>query len=61
MKKTKEFIKRILKDESGQGTTEYVLLLVVLVGIAMIFRTQIKQIVSDKISEISTSIGTFTP
>jgi Flp pilus assembly pilin Flp len=55
-----KFMRRLIKDESGQGATEYILLLVVVVAIAMIFKKQIQQIVSDKINEVSTSIGSFS-
>jgi Flp pilus assembly pilin Flp len=55
----REFIHRLVDDESGQGATEYILLLVVVVAIAMIFRTQITQIVSQKITEVGSGIGSF--
>lgn len=60
MKKISSTIKNLIKDESGQGTTEYVLLLVVLVAIAMLFRKQIQSIIGDKIEEIKSAIGGFT-
>ena len=60
MKKIKEISKKLIQDESGQGTTEYVLLLVVLVAIAMLFRRQIQDIVGGKIDEIGTAIRGFS-
>jgi Flp pilus assembly pilin Flp len=59
MKNIKNFIKRLIKDESGQGATEYILLLVVVVAIAMLFRNQIQQIITQKISELGGAIGSF--
>lgn len=52
--------KKLLKDESGQGATEYILLLVVVVAIAMLFRTEITRIVTQKITEVGGAIGTFS-
>jgi Flp pilus assembly pilin Flp len=60
MKKLTKTIKRLISDESGQGATEYILLLVVVVGIAMLFKNEISSIVKSKISELSGSIGSFT-
>jgi Flp pilus assembly pilin Flp len=54
-----EFLRRLIEDESGQGATEYILLLVVVVAIALIFKNQIQQIVTSKIQEVSGSIGSF--
>ena len=59
MKNIKNFIKRLIKDESGQGATEYILLLVVVVAIAMLFRDRIQAIVSQKVTEVGNQIGTF--
>ena len=60
MKKTATLMKNLWKDESGQGATEYILLLVVVVAIGMIFRNSITQTVKDKLAELSSSIGGFT-
>ncbi len=61
MKKIKEFSKKFIQDESAQGATEYILLLVVVVAIAILFRSQIQQIVSDKIGELQGAISSFKP
>ena len=58
--KTFNKAKGVLKNESGQGAVEYILLLVVVVAIALLFRTQITQAVSGKLSEVSGQIGSFT-
>lgn len=60
MKKLKNTIKNLIQDESGQGATEYILLLVVVVAIAMLFRKQIQEIVSSKINEVGSAIGGFS-
>lgn len=54
-------MKKLTKNESGQGATEYILLLVIVVGIAMVFGPQIKKVVSDKITAVSGDIGNFNP
>jgi Flp pilus assembly pilin Flp len=45
-------IEKWLKDESGLGTVEMVLILAVLVGIALIFREYIFGFVSDIMANI---------
>lgn len=53
--------KKLLKDESAQGATEYILLLVVVVGLLLTFRKQIIQIVSGKVSNLGNEINQFNP
>jgi hypothetical protein len=53
-------IKKLWKDESAQGATEYILLLVIVVAIAMLFKDRIKSIVSSKIEEVGSGIGSFS-
>lgn len=50
----------ILKDESGQGTTEYILILVAIVGVAIVFREKIGNMLKGKLESLSASIGGFT-
>jgi Flp pilus assembly pilin Flp len=57
MKKFKNFSKNLLKNRSGQGATEYILLLVVVVALVLMFKDQIKTTVSSKISELQNMIG----
>lgn len=61
MKNIKHMAKKLWNDESGQGATEYILLLVVVVALVMIFRPQIEQIVNDKLGQLSGAIGGFNP
>ena len=59
MKKLKLRAIKLWKDESGQGTAEYVLILVAVVGAAMIFKGEIKRILTDKLGNIGKEIGSF--
>lgn len=59
MRKVMNTLKKLWNDESGQGATEYILLLVIVVAIALLFREQIQTIVQTKIGEIGGKIGEF--
>lgn len=59
MKKLKNLMSTLWKDESGQGMAEYVLLIVVVVGVAMIFKKQIMAMVQGKLDEVSGSMSSF--
>jgi hypothetical protein len=59
MFKIKSLARKLWKDESAQGTSEYILLLVVVVAIAFLFKTQITKAVGDKLNELAGSITTF--
>ncbi|CVI65119.1 hypothetical protein NDGK_00087 [Clostridiales bacterium CHKCI001] len=43
----KEFWAALIKDESGIGVVEIILILVVLIALVLIFKEQIKQLVDD--------------
>ncbi len=60
MKNLKAILNYLIEDESGQGATEYILLLVIIVGLVMIFHTQIRQIISTKLKSLSSNIGTIS-
>lgn len=60
MTKVTTFMKNLWNDESGQGATEYILLLVVVVALAMVFKGRIMEIVGSKLTELAGSIGQFT-
>lgn len=55
----KQTFTKLVKDESGQNTTEYILLLVVVVAIAVVFKDQLKSLIESKISEVGGEIGKF--
>lgn len=52
-------VKKLWNDESAQGATEYILMLVVVVGIAFTFRNQIKQIIEGKVADVGQKINSF--
>lgn len=56
----KKALKKLWQDESAQGATEYILMLVIVVGIAMVFRNQITQIIQDKVSQLGSDINSFS-
>ena len=60
MKKLKSTVLQLWKDESGQGTAEYVLILVAVVGLAIVFRTEIKKMLGDKITQLSGKVMSFS-
>lgn len=54
MKKALKVIKRFLKDESGIGTVEIILILVVLIALVIIFKDQMTALVNSIFSKIKT-------
>ena len=46
-------IKQLLTEEEGMGTVEIILIIVVLVGLVIIFKAQITQIVQTIFSKIT--------
>ena len=58
MRETKEIKKRtlrsFLKEEDGLGTVEIILIIVVLIGLVMIFKKQLTNIVNDIFDKIAT-------
>lgn len=50
-------IKLFLEDESGIGTVEMILILVVLIGIVLIFKSQLTDLVNDIFKTISKKAG----
>jgi Flp pilus assembly pilin Flp len=53
MKRLKNFAKRLVKDESGQGTAEYVLLLAIVVGALVMFGGPLKEKIKAKWESVS--------
>lgn len=45
--------KDFLREEEGMGTVEVILIIVVLIGLVIIFKTQLTQIVNNIFSKIS--------
>lgn len=56
---TREFWRRFWDDKGGMGTVEVILIIVVLIGLVIIFKTQITDVVNsifEKIVSQSSSI-----
>jgi Flp pilus assembly pilin Flp len=60
MNKIKNFAKKLWKDESAQGATEYILLLVVVVAVVMLFRKQIFSALQGKLDQLGGDISGFS-
>lgn len=48
--------KNLIKNQSGQGATEYILLLVVIVGLVMLFGPKIRTAMSNKMEQLDKDI-----
>lgn len=59
MHKVNNFFKKLWADESGQGMAEYVLLIVVILAIASIFKGKIKSAFESKMTEVSDGLSGF--
>ena len=53
----KNKIREYLYDEAGMGTVEMILIIVVLVGLVLIFKTQITDIINSLFSSITAKTG----
>ena len=53
----KSFFKELWQDESGQGATEYILILVVVAVIVMAFKDRIVGIIEGKTDEMGGKLG----
>ena len=60
MKKLKSTALQLWKDESGQGTAEYVLILVAIVAVAFLFKGRITEILREKMNDVGGEISRFT-
>lgn len=59
LKKIKEKVIYIIHDESGMGVIEVVLIILVLVGLALVFKRQISGIANSVYLSIKTQIESF--
>ncbi|MBX3041944.1 MAG: hypothetical protein KF789_14655 [Bdellovibrionaceae bacterium] len=58
MNKFKQFSKRLMKNKSGQGMVEYILLLVVVVAIVVLMKDKLSTYVSgDMFNSLTEKIG----
>ncbi len=53
MKLLKRFTKKIARDQKGQGTAEYVLLIAIVVGALVMFGKPLKDKIMGKWNEVS--------
>lgn len=60
MKQLKNLAKRIWNDESAQGATEYILLLVAVVAVLLIFRTRIMAALQAQIGILEGKMTEFS-
>lgn len=60
MNKLKKLMPKFMRSEKGQGATEYILLLVIVVAIAMLFKDKIKTAIEAKTADLNSQIQGFT-
>ena len=53
----KSFFKKLWQDESGQGATEYILILVVVAVIVMVFKDEIQKIIQSRTVQMGEKLG----
>lgn len=58
-KQVREKIKEIIRDESGMGVIEIVLIILVLVGLALVFKSQISSVANGVYDSIREQVKTF--
>ena len=51
-------MREFIREEDGMGTVEIILILVVLVGLVIIFKGQITQIINSLFQKITSQTGT---
>lgn len=59
METLKNEIRSFMEDESGMGTVEIILIIVVLVGLVIIFRQQLNDLVQRIFSKITSDSSTI--
>jgi hypothetical protein len=60
MEVLKTKMKRIQNSQLGQGMTEYILLLVIVIAVAAVFKEPIKRAIADKMGSVSGQIQGFS-
>lgn len=58
IRKKTNFLRSFLKDESGMGTVEVILIIVVLIGLVIIFKNQLNSLVKTIFERITKQSGT---
>lgn len=59
MNKLKKFSKKLVKNNKGQGMVEYILLLVIVVGLVMAFKKPIMEAVNGRVGNVTDSMNSF--
>lgn len=57
--KFRNFSRRLLKNKSGQGATEYILLLVVVVALVLMFKNNITSALQGKLDDLKQGMGSI--
>jgi Flp pilus assembly pilin Flp len=60
MRNIKNFLNKFAKDESGQGTAEYVLLLAIVIALVAMFRNKIRTAFESQTNAVSSGISDFS-
>lgn len=60
MTKFRNFSKKLFKNRKGQGATEYILLLVVVVALVLMFKGKIAGLMKGKLDELGSGMGGIT-
>jgi Flp pilus assembly pilin Flp len=60
IKKVHSFLNKFWKDESAQGMTEYILLVVVVIGLVIMFKGRIKSAMEGKMAEVEKGMSDVT-
>ncbi|WP_330363610.1 Flp1 family type IVb pilin [Butyrivibrio sp. LC3010] len=58
--RAREKVEELLKDESGMGTVEVILIIVVLIGLVIIFKEKTDGLVKEIFNTINTKAGKVT-
>lgn len=59
LRKMKDRFVNIIKDESGMGVIEVVLIILVLVGLALVFKNQISGVANSVYMSIKEQVNSF--
>ena len=54
-----KFLSAFIREEEGQSTTEYILILAVVVMIAMKFKDQVGKLIGSRIDKLGTELNQF--
>ncbi len=61
LNKFRKFSTKLFKNKRGQGATEYILLLVVVVAVVLMFKGKIISALTGKMGELESGMSQITP